>query len=122
MNDLLANVVAAHGGLDRWNRIRAIRVDAAITGAFWQVKGKAESMKDVRFEVDTTRQRLTMDFLGQNRRSIFEPDRVVLQQADGTVDRRRATTRSGRSTATSSRRRGTTSIWRTSPGKHCGPT
>jgi len=42
VKDLLANAVAAHGGLDRWNRIRAIRVDAAITGAFWEVKGKAE--------------------------------------------------------------------------------
>ena len=85
MNDLLATAVAAHGGLDRWNRIRAIRVDAAITGAFWEVKGKAEAMKEVHFEVDTTRQRLTMDFVGQNRRSLFQPDRVVLQQADGTV-------------------------------------
>jgi hypothetical protein len=63
------------------DRIRAIRVDAAITGAFWEVKGKAEAMKDVHFEVDTTRQRLTMDFVGQNRRSLFQPDRVVLQQA-----------------------------------------
>ncbi|WP_246015434.1 hypothetical protein [Kutzneria buriramensis] len=78
-------MVAAHGGLERWNRIRAIRVDAAITGAFWQVKGKADALKEVRFEVDTTRQRLTMDFVGQNRRSLFQPDRVVLQQPVGTV-------------------------------------
>jgi hypothetical protein len=85
VNDLLADVLAAHGGLDRWNRIRAIRVDAAITGAFWEVKGKADAVKDVHFEVDTTRQRMTMDFAGQNRRSIFEPDRVVLQQDDGTL-------------------------------------
>lgn len=85
MNDLLASAVAAHGGLDRWNRTRAIRVDAAITGAFWQVKGKADALREVHFEVDTTRQRLTMDFVGQNRRSLFQPDRVVLQQADGTV-------------------------------------
>lgn len=85
MNDLLASAVAAHGGADRWNRIRAIRVDAVITGAFWQVKGKADALKEVRFEVDTTRQRLTMDFVGQNRRSLFQPDRVVLQQPVGTV-------------------------------------
>ncbi|OXM68518.1 hypothetical protein [Amycolatopsis vastitatis] len=85
MNDLLATAVAAHGGLDRWNRIRAIRVAATITGAFWQVKGKSDALKEVRFEVDTTRERLTMDFAGQNRRSIFEPGRVVLQQPDGTL-------------------------------------
>ena len=85
MNDLLATAVAAHGGLDRWNRIRAIRAGAAITGAFWQVKGKADAMKDVRFEVDTTRERLTMDFAGQDKRSVFEPRRVVLQRRDGAL-------------------------------------
>jgi hypothetical protein len=85
MNDLLASAVAAHGGMDRWNRIRAIRVDATITGAFWQIKGKSDALKAIRFEVDTTRERLTMDFVGQNLRSLFEPDRVVLQQLDGTV-------------------------------------
>lgn len=83
MNDLLATAVAAHGGAARWNRIRAITVDATIGGAFWQIKGK--DLGDVRFEVDTTRQRLTMDFLGRDRRSLFEPDRVVLQHADGTI-------------------------------------
>ena len=53
MSDLLANAVAAHGGLDRWHRVRAITVDAAITGAFWQIKGQAEALTKVRFEVDT---------------------------------------------------------------------
>ncbi|TQJ18344.1 hypothetical protein FB475_2479 [Kribbella jejuensis] len=85
MNDLLATAVAAHGGMDRWNRIRTIRVDANITGAFWQLKGKSDAMKDVHFEVDTTQERLTMDFAGRNLRSLFRPDRVVLQQLDGTV-------------------------------------
>ncbi|TDW18076.1 hypothetical protein [Kribbella kalugense] len=85
MKDLLASAVTAHGGMDRWNRIRAISVDATITGAFWQLKGKADALKDVHFEVDTTRERLTMDFVGQDRRSLFQPDRVVLEQPAGTV-------------------------------------
>ncbi|WP_216894339.1 hypothetical protein [Nocardia alni] len=83
MNDLLTTAVAAHGGLDRWNRIRAINVDATIGGAFWQIKGK--DMGDVRVEVDTKRERLSMDFLGRDRRSLFETDRVALQHLDGTV-------------------------------------
>lgn len=85
MNDLLTTAITAHGGLDRWNRIRAIRADATIGGAFWQMKGKSDALKDIRIEVDTTRERLTMDFVGQDRRSVFKPDRVVLQQFDGTV-------------------------------------
>jgi hypothetical protein len=35
--------------------------------------------------VDTTRERLTMDFAGHDERSIFEPRRVVLQRRDGTL-------------------------------------
>jgi hypothetical protein len=47
MNDLLANAVAAHGGLDRWNQVRSIVVDASITGALWALKNQADALKDV---------------------------------------------------------------------------
>src|SRR5207248_11627714 len=69
MNELLGSAVAAHGGLDRWNQVRSITVDAAITGALWALKSKADALNDVRFEVDTTRERL----------------RVVLQRRDGAL-------------------------------------
>ena len=85
MSDLLESAVAAHGGLDRWNQVKSITVDASITGALWYVKRKGDALKDVRFEVDTTRQLLTMDFVGQDKRSVFEPLRVVIQRRDGTL-------------------------------------
>jgi hypothetical protein len=85
MNDLLANAVAAHGGLDRWNQVRSIVVDASITGALWALKNQADALKDVRLEVDTTRERLTMDFAGQDKRWVFEPHRVFLQRRDGAL-------------------------------------
>ena len=85
MNSLLESAVAAHGGLDRWNQVKSITVDASITGALWAVKSKGDALKDVRFEVDTTRERLTMDFTGQDKRSVFEPHRVVVQRGDGTL-------------------------------------
>ena len=73
MGDLLAEVVTAHGGMDRWNSVTSVNVAASITGATWFVKGKGDALKDVRFQVDTTRELLTMDFVGQDRCSIFEP-------------------------------------------------
>jgi hypothetical protein len=85
MNDLLESAVAAHGGLDRWKQIQSITVDASIAGALWHVKNQGDALKDVRLEVDTTRERLTMDFAGQDKRSVFEPDRVVVQRRDGTL-------------------------------------
>ncbi|MBO0788399.1 MAG: hypothetical protein J2P33_20250, partial [Actinobacteria bacterium] len=85
MNDLLDTAVAAHGGLDRWNQVKSITVDASVTGALWALKSKPDALNDVRFETDTTRERLTIDFAGQDKRSVFEPRRVVMQRRDGTL-------------------------------------
>jgi hypothetical protein len=83
MTELLQSAVTAHGGLDRWTKVKSITVDASITGAVWSVKGQGDALKEVRFEVDTTRQRLTMDYVGQDKVSVFEPNRVVVKSRDG---------------------------------------
>jgi hypothetical protein len=85
MNDLLDTAVAAHGGLDRWNQVSSINVGASITGALWALKGKGDALSDVHLEVDTTQERLTMDFAGQDKRTVFEPRRVLIQRRDGTL-------------------------------------
>ena len=78
MNSLLKSAVAAHGGLDRWNQVKSITYDASITGAFWHLKGNGDALKNVRLEVNTTRQLVTIDFAGQDKQSVFEPHRVVV--------------------------------------------
>jgi hypothetical protein len=85
MNDLLDSAVAAHGGLDRWNQVNSITVDASITGAFWHLKGQGDALKDVRLAVETKRQLVTIEFKGQGRRSVFEPHRVVMRASDGAL-------------------------------------
>ncbi|MFZ3271327.1 MAG: hypothetical protein WA285_22430, partial [Mycobacterium sp.] len=61
MSNLLEVAVSAHGGQDRWDSVTSIDVAASITGTTWFVKGKGDALKNVRFEVDTTRELLTMD-------------------------------------------------------------
>ena len=85
MNDLLDTAVAAHGSLDRWNRVTSITVNASITGAIWSVKNQGDALNDVRFDVDTTRERLTLDFVGQDKQSVFEPHRVEIRRSDGAL-------------------------------------
>jgi hypothetical protein len=85
MNNLLESAITAHGGLDRWNQVKSITVDASITGAIWFVKNQGDALKDIRFEVDTKRELLTMDFVGQDKRSVFEPHRVEIQRSDGAL-------------------------------------
>jgi hypothetical protein len=85
MNELLRLAVEAHGGLARWSRVQTIRVVASITGAIWYVKGQGDVLANVVVTAETGRERLTMDFPGQNKRTIFEPNRIVVTQTDGTV-------------------------------------
>jgi hypothetical protein len=85
MNDLLNLAVKAHGGLERWNKVKSVKVAASITGAIWFVKSRGDALKDVIMTIATTRERLVMDFPGQNKRSIFEPARIVMEKQDGTL-------------------------------------
>jgi hypothetical protein len=47
------------------------------------VKSKGDALKNVVMTVDTAVERLVTDFPGQNKRSIFEPNRVEIEDLDG---------------------------------------
>ena len=83
MNELRL-AVQAHGGLDRWNKIKSIEIVASITGGIWYVKGKPDALKNVVMTAETKAERLTTDFPGQNKRTIFDPGRIVIEKTDGT--------------------------------------
>jgi hypothetical protein len=85
MDKLLKRAVEAHGGLDRWNKVKAIKVAASITGGIWWVKGKGDFLKSVVLTAETRNERLTVDFPGQDKRAIFEPDRVVIETVKGAL-------------------------------------
>ena len=85
MTDLLDLAVQAHGGMERWRQLSSIRVAASITGAIWFVKGQGDALKDVVLTVDTTTERVTIDFPGRNRCAIFTPSRIVIESEDGTL-------------------------------------
>ncbi|HEX2775360.1 MAG TPA: hypothetical protein VHN10_01845 [Candidatus Acidoferrales bacterium] len=85
MNDLLDLAVKAHGGLERWNKVKSVKVAASITGAIWFVKSKGDVLKNVVMTIATKKERLTTDFPGQDKRTIFEPARIVMEKANGTL-------------------------------------
>src|SRR5271169_6148338 len=62
MNELLNLAVKAHGGLERWNKVKSVRVAASITGAIWFVKGKGDALKNIVMTIETKKERLTTDF------------------------------------------------------------
>jgi len=85
VNQLLDLAVKAHGGLDRWNKVKAVKVAASITGAIWYVKSKPDFLKNVSLNVETRNERVTVDFSGQDKRAIFEPNRIVIKTTNGTL-------------------------------------
>jgi hypothetical protein len=85
MTDLLNTAVTAHGGLERWNRIKAVDVALSITGAIWYVKGRPDVLKDISMRVHTDTERVVTDFPGQGKRTTFSPESVTIANADGSV-------------------------------------
>ena len=85
MNNLLETALAAHGGLSRWNELTEVKVSASITGAIWSIKSKPDSLKDVVMTLSTKTERLITDFPGQDKRTLFEPNRIVMERVDGTL-------------------------------------
>jgi hypothetical protein len=83
---LLADVIDAHGGLDRWSRITTITADLSIGGPIWAAKGWPGALAAERLEIDTTRERSVFTpFTAPDLRSVFEtgPDRVTVETAGG---------------------------------------
>lgn len=85
MDELLQLAVKAHGGLERWNNVNTVEVAASITGAIWFVKSQGDYLKNVVITAETKREHVMIHFPGQNKQSIFEPDRIVIEQTNGTV-------------------------------------
>jgi hypothetical protein len=85
VNELLDLAVRAHGGLERWDKVKAIHAGASIKGAIWYLKGKGDVLKDVVLTAETKTERVAMDFVGQDKRTIFEPLRVRIEKEDGTL-------------------------------------
>lgn len=86
MNDLLKIVVEAHGGLDRWNQLKSVNVQASITGGIWYVKGRPDVLKDVVIDARLHTEKLTMSFPGQSKKTVFEPKLITVNLDEKATD------------------------------------
>jgi len=86
MNNLRDLVIEAHGGLDRWNKIKSIHGDMSITGLLWARKGWPDALKNVRVTVDTEAQFTSYHpFTAPDKRSLYRPDHTIVETLDGQV-------------------------------------
>jgi hypothetical protein len=89
MTDLLDQVLGAHGGLERWNRARALTAHLDFGGPFWAARGWDQVLRHQTVRIDTTREHLTTGPFTTPGRSIAYDvapdgaDRIALLGPDG---------------------------------------
>ena len=86
MTDLATFAMDAHGGLDRWRKLKTVSARLLQGGVLWKLKGQEGVLDDVRVTVDLRKEWASHRPFGQpNRHSSFQPDRVAIETSDGHV-------------------------------------
>jgi hypothetical protein len=93
MSGLLDLVVQAHGGIERWNAVRAIEVTFNFTGALLELKGFPGHRRPTAF-IDAREPRTVLEHIGgDDRRWVFTPERVWIERPDGSLVEERGSPR-----------------------------
>jgi hypothetical protein len=88
MNDLLRNVLEAHGGLARWNTFSTVRVQIVTGGGLWALKGLTQDPAPRQMTVSLQEEFAFVTPFGQaNWRTNFRPERLAIETLDGDVVR-----------------------------------
>jgi len=86
MNDLLARAIAAHGGLDRWNKFKKVTATYIGGGGLWPMKGLEVIPNPAEVTVTLHEETSSISPFGQaDRRLSFTPDRVAIETTTGNV-------------------------------------
>jgi hypothetical protein len=84
MSELRDLAIDAHGGIERWNKVKAIEGDMSITGALWARKGWPDALKEVRVVADTRCQWISYQpFISEGMCRSCLLDRTVIETRDG---------------------------------------
>lgn len=84
MTGVLDTALEAHGGIERWQWVRALTARASLGGALLAMKGRPEGLRDVGVWADATRPWMVCaPFPEAGQRGIFEKSRVSTETVDG---------------------------------------
>lgn len=86
MNQLLADVIDAHGGIDRWDGYQKVEATIVSGGGFFPLKGVPSDLSPRRMSVWLHEERSSVSPYGApDQRTMFTPDRIAIEKLDGTV-------------------------------------
>jgi hypothetical protein len=78
-NELLDLVIRAHGGLEKWNQLKQMKLHLSTDGYIWTVKGHEGALRNINMIVNLHEQGSVQEkVFSEGLRAIFEPKRVRL--------------------------------------------
>jgi len=90
MDQLLKNILDAHGGLARWNEFGTVGARIVTGGGLWALKGLIQDPAPRQMTVSLREEFASVTPFGQpNWRTSFRPGRVAIETHDGEVVRER---------------------------------
>ncbi len=86
MNELLAQIIEAHGGIDRWNGYEKVEATIVSGGGFFPLKGLVQDAEPRRMSAWLHEERASVSPYGATgQRTMFTPDRIAIEKLDGTI-------------------------------------
>lgn len=91
---LLLEVLEAHGGLDRWSRVRAVRAQLAFGGLAFAVRWNRAGLRTRQVTILAHLPRVVFeDFPGPGSQGVFTPERVWITDRQGAIRAERGSPR-----------------------------
>jgi hypothetical protein len=86
MNELLSDIVRAHGGFSRWHALDRVEATIVTGGDLWAMKGLVQDPNPRRMKVELHQQRASLTPFGDpDWHTEFRPDRIAILRGDGGV-------------------------------------
>jgi hypothetical protein len=86
MNELLAKILNAHGGLERWRKYSKVEATIVSGGGLFPLKGVLQDANPRRMTVWLHQERSSVAPYGAaDQRTVFTPDRIAIEKLDGTL-------------------------------------
>jgi hypothetical protein len=86
MNELLARIIDAHGGIDRWNQYEKVEATIVAGGGFFRLKGFPQDLTPRRMTVWLHEKRASvLPFGAPDQRTMFTPEKIAIEKLDGTT-------------------------------------
>jgi hypothetical protein len=86
MNELLARIIDAHGGMDRWSGLEKVEATIVSGGGFFPLKGLVQDADPRRMTVWLHEERSSVwPYGASDQRTMFTPERIAIEKLDGTI-------------------------------------